>query len=179
MTSLWKSVPSKVTSPQRQIGNQFPLKKGEKMKENTRKILTNRLTLRIENESLLQSLAELEKSGVWRSRNEILNRALSEGFPILAALACGKTAGTSVPELDIRKDIHALKALLSQNAISLNMIEYLTTILYNIEGAKADGIEITPEFLESGSLEQLPEALSKVKKQMTEIEYKRRKRNNA
>lgn len=146
------------------------------MKENTRKIRTNRLTVRIENQSLIDMLDELEKCGIWRSRNEIVNIALAEGFPILQALA-GKTGSAASSDPEIRKDLHGLKAMMSQNSITLNMIEYLMTILYNIQVAIADGVDITRDFLESGSLEQLPESLAEVKKQMTEVEFKRRKRD--
>ena len=48
------------------------------------------------------------------------------------------------------------------------------TFLYNAVAAKAEGIDITKEYIESGVLEQLPENLAEVKREMTKVEYQRR-----
>ena len=64
--------------------------------------------------------------------------------------------------------------MVGQLSIQLNMIEYLATFLYNAVAAKAEGIDITKEYIESGVLEQLPENLAEVKREMTKVEYQRR-----
>lgn len=120
------------------------------------------------------------KNGAYKSKNELINRALEFAIPELYnAYFAQKVAPivmTSQGEVPkkLAKDVAALKNMLSQQSIEINMLEYLCAFLYNVEAAKAEGIEITKEFIESGVLEQLPANLEEVKRELTQMEYRRR-----
>lgn len=140
----------------------------------------NRITLRIEMVHVLEMLDDIDKLKVYRSRNEILNRALEIGMPALNEAVFGKKVGKTQAEVQDAKDLQGIKNLLAQQAISLNVVEQLLSFLYNVEVAKADGVEVNTELIESGCLEQLPENIATVKKEMTKAEYQKlRKKNNA
>ena len=142
--------------------------------------LNNRLTLRIDSVQTMEMLNDIDKVGAYRSRNEIINRALDIGIPALNEAVFGKKLGKTQGNVQDMKDLQGIKNILVQQSITLNVLENLLSFLYNVEVAKADGVEITSEFIESGCLEQLPENIAEVKKEMTKAEYlKLRKKNNA
>ncbi len=143
--------------------------------------IKNHLSVRIDNVDIVEKIDTLlAKKDEFKSKNDIVNRALEIGVPILFSSFFGKGGRRTQEEQSVAsaKDLGAIKNIVVQQAIQLNMLEYLTTILFNIEAAKAEGIEITKEFFSSGCLEQLPENLAEVKKEMTRIEYQRSKRGN-
>lgn len=148
-------------------------------KENTGRTmekLKNVITLRIENIDTLNMLEKMYEKGVFRSKNEILNRALAYGLPILEAAIFGKGKKTQEESGEIARELAGLKNLLVQQSININVLENLLAFLYNVETAKAEGIEITTEFIESGCLETLPENIAEVKKEMTRIEFEKLRR---
>lgn len=150
------------------------------MKKNEEKA-KNRVSLRVENLEMLEMLDSLEAKGAYRSKNEILNRAVEIGLPVLYNAIFSKKQMKTQEKNDVdgAKDVAAIKNIVVQQSITLNMLEYLLATLYNIEAARAEGVEVTREFLESGCLEQLPANLAEVKKEMTRVEYAKRKKDNA
>lgn len=147
----------------------------------------NHLSIRIQRSDVLDMMDALcAKNGAYKSKNELINRALELAIPELYnAYFAKKVAPITMPSQSevpktLAKDVAALKNMLSQQSIELNMIEYLCAFLYNVVAAKAEGIEITKEFIESGVFEQLPANLEEVKREMTQMEYRRRsKQDNA
>lgn len=138
--------------------------------------MKNTTTLRIDNVDTVKMLDELAKQGAFKSKNEVINRALEYGLPILHGVIFGKSKKTQEINVEeVAKEIVAMKTMLVNHTINLNVIEYLLSFLYNVEVARADGIEITRDFIESGCLEQLPDNLAEVKREMTTIEYKKMK----
>lgn len=140
----------------------------------------NRMTLRIESVQMVEMLDDIDKIKAYKSKNEIINRALEIGLPIINESVFGKKVGKTQEEQQDMRDLQGIKNVLVQQSITLNIVEYLLSFLYNVEVTKADGVEITPELIESGSLEQLPDNVAVVKSEMTKAEYqKMRKKKNA
>ena len=138
--------------------------------------IKNRVTLRVEKIDTLNLVESIMKSGKFGSRNEIFNMALEIGLPALYDKTFDIKAKTQENAPNEVKYLAGIKNIVGQQQISLNMLEYLVTILYNIEAAKAEGIQITTEYLESGCLEQLPDSLAKIKQEMIRLEVNRKKR---
>lgn len=141
--------------------------------------IKNQITIRIEKIDTVKMIDALAAQGAFRSKNEILNRALEYGLPLVNATIFGKskiTQGENSREL--ARELAGIKNQIVQQSITVNVIETLLAFLYNVETAKAEGIEITKEFIESGVLETLPENIAEVKREMTRIEYEKLRRKN-
>lgn len=138
----------------------------------------NHLSVRIESVEVMKMMDSLSKrKDAYKSKNEIINRALEMAIPELYNAVFEKKVKKTTQEskeIEEKKDLVAIKNMVGQLSIQLNMIEYLATFLYNAVAAKAEGIDITKEYIESGVLEQLPENLAEVKREMTKVEYQRR-----
>lgn len=138
----------------------------------------NHLSVRIESVEVMKMMDALSKrKDAYKSKNEIINRALEMAIPELYNAVFEKKVKKTTQEskeIEEKKDLVAIKNMVGQLSIQLNMIEYLATFLYNAVAAKAEGIDITKEYIESGVLEQLPENLAEVKREMTKVEYQRR-----
>lgn len=138
----------------------------------------NHLSVRIESVEVMKMMDALSKrKDAYKSKNEIINRALEMAIPELYNAVFEKKVKKTTQEskeIEEKKDLVAIKNIVGQLSIQLNMIEYLATFLYNAVAAKAEGIDITKEYIESGVLEQLPENLAEVKREMTKVEYQRR-----
>lgn len=138
--------------------------------------LKSQITIRIENIDTLKMLEALSAHGAFHSKNEILNRALEYGLPLVNATIYGKGRKTQEESAEVAREIAAIKNILVQQTIGLNVLETLLAFLYNVETAKAEGIEITKEFIDSGVLETLPDNIAEVKREMTKIEYDKLRR---
>lgn len=138
----------------------------------------NHLSVRIESVEVMKMMDALSKrKDAYKSKNEIINRALEMAIPELYNAVFEKKVKKTTQEskeIEEKKDLVAIKNMVGQLSIQLNMIEYLATFMYNAVAAKAEGIDITKEYIESGVLEQLPENLAEVKREMTKVEYQRR-----
>lgn len=138
--------------------------------------LKSQITIRIEKVDTLNMLETLAKQGTFRSKNDVLNRALEYGLPILNAAIYGNGKKTQEENVEVARDLAAIKNILVQQTIGLNVIETLLAFLYNVETAKAEGIEITKEFIDSGVLETLPDNIAEVKREITKLEYDKLRR---
>jgi hypothetical protein len=141
----------------------------------------NRVNLRITDKAVLDLLADLYAAPAFKTKTEVLNGALYLGVAELYTQTFGKkkaqeearTESGNAPTGDALKSV---RITLDQNAVTLNICEKLVTALYNLEAAKADGIEITPELLTSGVLDRLPAHLEAEKQAMMKAEFLKRRR---
>jgi hypothetical protein len=154
------------------------------MSETNKKEASNRVNLRITDKTVLTLLADLYASPAFKSQTEVLNIALFLGVNELysdtfgrkkTAAPSGSTVG-AVESDNAGKDIKSIKITLDQNAVSLSICEKLLTVIYNLEAAKADGIEVNPELFTSGVLDQLPARLEAARQDMVKAEFQKRRK---
>ncbi|MDR2046659.1 MAG: hypothetical protein LBP79_01910 [Clostridiales bacterium] len=150
------------------------------MSKKTEKEAVNRVNLRITDKTVLDLIEDLTASPIFKSKTEILNLALSKGTKELYQETFGKKKQTDTQTETPANvgadgaDIKSVRISLDQTAVTLNMCEKLLTVLYNLEAAKADGVELNPELFTSGVLDQLPAHLEAEKQAMMKAEFMKR-----
>lgn len=134
------------------------------------------IMLRLNNSDVLDIIEEIESANIYKSKNELINKILSYGAPILyekifdkrkytKPLTGGSGAEVVMEKLkDIeqrqKKESRAHDELIGLLAI----IEYLTTTLVNIELAKINGETLSENDVLNGVYSTLPEKLEEIKK---------------
>jgi hypothetical protein len=146
---------------------------------------SNRVNLRITDKTVLDLLADLYAAPAFKTKTEVLNGALTLGVAELYTQTFGKkkTQEKAITESGVAvgndRAAKGVKITLDQNAVTLNICEKLLTALYNLEAARADGLEINSELFTSGILDQLPAHLEAEKQAMMKSEFLKRRKNNA
>jgi len=141
---------------------------------------TNRVNLRITDKGILDLLEELYASPAFKNKTACLNEVLYHGVVEVYQRTLGKKV--SQEEKPTAEGENTLKLLRSmritqdQSVVSLHILERLMTIWYNLEMAKAEGIAVTPELLQSETLDHLPEHLEEEFRGMMKTEMHRRKK---
>ncbi|MDR3262964.1 MAG: hypothetical protein LBT30_01475 [Clostridiales bacterium] len=149
------------------------------MKEKLKKI---QHTVRIYDDDLLSYIEELHQTKQFNSRNDVINKGIEFGIPMLYKEIFGKRLkefGALLPARDTENEQLVVKKLKEISLttddifIVLNLLEYLTTTIYNIELSKLNGISITDDEVRSGLLSELPSNLQKVKDEVVKRHNKK------
>lgn len=157
------------------------------MAKNQDKKFNNSFHLRVYDSELLKSMYELVETDKYDSMNELLNCALGIGIEKIY-LEFGKrklfsTARETPEQSDVKKidkidaKIEKLRLLQEDMFILMNSIEALACSIYNVHRAEANGETISVELMDSGYLNNLPQAFRYIKDKL--IERFNRKQNKS
>ena len=144
------------------------------MKEKTTSFL-----VRLNNSDVAEMINEIERAGIYKSKNELINKILEYGVPEVYERVFGKRKNTKsvtgnngaevvleqLSEIGARqkkegKEHDELFALMT-------IIEFLTTTLVNIEIAKSEGVTVAKSDIENGLYASLPEKLERLKNEIS------------
>lgn len=149
--------------------------------DKTRKITH---TVRIYDEQMLDYIDELLGAGFFASKNEIINRAVEYGLPLIYSELFGKKVASgaqNVRQSDIdfgeqmRKDLREMRLTLDDLFVVMNIIEYITTTSFNLKLAELNGIAVADDDVRSGIYSQLPQQLQEVKNEILQRKSKQRR----
>lgn len=141
-------------------------------------------TIRIYDEQMLDYIDELISAGFFTSKNEIINRAVEYGLPLVYRELFGKkiavgskseTATKADDDEQLRKDMREIRLTLDDLFVVTNIIEYMTTTSYNLKLADINGITVADDDVRSGIYSQLPRQLQEIKNEI--LQRKAKKRN--
>ena len=143
------------------------------------KAKTTSFLVRLNNSDVADMINEIEQAGVYKSKNELINKILEYGVPEVYERVFGRrkntksvtgNTGTEVvleqlSEIGARqkkevKEHDELFALMT-------VIEFLTTTLVNIELAKSEGVAVSKTDVENGLYASLPEKLERLKNEIS------------
>lgn len=140
-----------------------------------KKIDNKPIMLRLNNIDVLTMINEIEATGIYKSKNELINKMLEYGAPEVYNRVFKKntyTKSTGGIELLIEKldniEARQKRRTGTENEIFslLSIIEFLTTTLLNIEISKAEGRTVSADGITAGIYATLPEKLEKLKSQL-------------
>jgi len=135
-------------------------------------IKKNTFLVRVGDDDTLTLLDALFKSGLFASRNELINRCLdagaaqlhrtvftSKGKKLAAPLALPDTSNP----FDIGRALKQIEHTTDDMFVVAHIMEDLLTTLFNVEYAKLSGEPVAADDMLSGRLAQLPQKLQSVK----------------
>lgn len=138
--------------------------------------------IRIYEEILWQYIDKLLKVEPFAGNfNEVINQALKIGLPRLYELTFApkeyyKRLNQEKTESELTRDIKDLAVTVDEMSVNVGIIKYLLSILFNVEGHKLEGKDLTADMLESGIFASLPRNLQEIENTM--IESTRKNRSN-
>lgn len=141
-------------------------------------------TIRIYDEQMLDYIDELLGAGYFASKNEIVNRAVEYGLPLIYSELFGKKIAGGGPSGNIlntdsgeqiKKDLREMRLTLDELFVIMNIIEYITTTSYNLQRAELNGIDIADDDVQSGIYSQLPQNLQEVKNEILQRQKKNKR----
>lgn len=146
-------------------------------------IKKNSFFVRIYDDDLLTSIYELEKTGQFKSMNDLLCQALAIGIEKMY-LTYGKKKSlgdmreptiSSVQKIDeLLYRVQNMELTSNDLFVMMSVLEVMITTLYNVEAAKSSGEPISAELMDSGYFSALPERYQEIKdKLIIRIERKR------
>lgn len=158
------------------------IKKGVEMSKEI-DVKTIKHTVRIYDDELLTYIDELYNTGNFPSKNAVINKSIEFGIPLLYKELLGKklkengaldTNQRKENEEMISKMLREIRLTTDDIFIVLNIIEYLTTTIFNMELSKLTNISITDDQVRAGLLSDLPDNLQKVKNEVVNRHNKKR-----
>lgn len=133
------------------------------------------ILLRLNNADVAAMIDEIEAKGIYKSRNELINKMLQYGAPelynrLFDTKKYTKTVtGNSGAEI-VLEQLNDIATRQRNEATAhdeiftlLSIIEFLTTTLLNIELAKSKGEPVSSSDVENGLYSTLPAKLEKLK----------------
>lgn len=149
----------------------------------------NSFYLRIYDDDLLTSVYELAETQQFSSMNDLLCQALAIGIEKIylkfgKRKALSSTVEPVVSEMqktdELLYRVKNMELTIDDIFVMLNIIEIMTTTLYNVEAAKTNNeTEITAELMDSGYFSMLPGRYQDIKdKLISRIEKKKHKEKN-
>ncbi len=141
--------------------------------ENTKK---NYFTVRLSDTNTLSSIEELLATKLYASGNILLNRAVEIGISEIYAKVFARNGTVSAaqagngtgpqPAGDLERMVKQNILTLDDVFVILNILEYMTSTLYNIELAKINNLPVSDDMVRSGVFSDLPDNLQAVKNEL-------------
>jgi hypothetical protein len=128
-------------------------------------------------ENTLTQLEELAGLNVFSSKNDMINRCLQFGAPLVLSQIRGRRhfEPAAAPALspDAERRLKQLELSGEDTFVLLSVIEQMLAVLYNVKHAELSGEPAAPEDMVSGRLSALPAGLETVKMELVKRYEKR------